>query len=214
MKTEVYLIRHGESRGNLEGKFQGQTDWDLTELGYRQAACAATFFDDIHVDAVYASDLCRAFHTAEAVAQRKNLPTIPERGFREISAGEWEGRPFEELREAYPESFHIWRTDIGRARPDGGESIAELYVRVKATLDRVCAENPGKSLVVGTHAGPIRVLMTVLSGRPIEDAAKQDWVSNASVTKLVYENGSYTIEFADAHDHLGDLSTTLKKGAV
>lgn len=214
MKTEIYLIRHGESLGNLRGQFQGQTDWDLTELGYKQAACAAAVFDEIHVDAVYASDLQRAFHTAEAVAKRKNLPTIPERGFREIFAGEWEGRPFEELQRDYPESFTVWRTDIGRSRPDGGESVAELYERVRATLDRLCAENPGKTLVIGTHAVPIRVLMTVLGGRPIEDAAKQDWVSNASITKLCCEDGKYTIEFADAHDHLGDLSTTLKKGAV
>lgn len=214
MKTEVYLIRHGESLGNLRGQFQGQTDWDLTELGYRQAACAAKFFDDIHVDAVYASDLCRAFHTAEAVAARKGLQTIPEPGFREISAGVWEGRPFTELRAEYPESYEIWRTDIGRACPDGGESVAALYERVRATLDRICAANPGKTLVVGTHAVPIRVLMTVLGGRPIEDAAQQDWVSNASVTKLCWVDGTYTIEFADAHDHLGDLATTLKKGTV
>ena len=214
MKTEIYLIRHGESLGNLRGQFQGQTDWDLTELGYKQAECAAKVFDNIHVDVVYASDLQRAFHTAETVAKRKNLPTIPERGFREIYAGEWEGRPFAELKDAYPESFTIWRNDIGRSRPDGGESVAELYVRVKATLDRVCAENPGKTLVIGTHAVPIRVLMTVLGGRPIEEAAQQDWVSNASITKLCYEEGTYTIEFADAHDHLGELATTLKKGTV
>ena len=71
MSTELYLIRHGQSLGNFERRFLGHTDLDLTPLGYKQAQCAAAFFKDIKIDAVYSSDLLRAFNTAKAVADEK-----------------------------------------------------------------------------------------------------------------------------------------------
>lgn len=209
MKTTFYLIRHGQSLGNIQHRFLGHTDWDLTELGYRQAACTATVFEEIPVDAVVASDLKRAWNTAAPIAAMKSLPIQPEPGFREIFAGDWEGRTFEEIQEVYPASYTCWREDIGRAETPEGETVRQLYDRVSDALRRTAEAYPGKTVVIATHATPIRLLITALSGRPIEDAARTPWVSNASVTKLTLEDGVYTIEYTDRHDHLGMLSTTL-----
>lgn len=209
MKTTLYLIRHGESLGNVRHIFLGHTDWDLTDLGRRQAACTAALFRDTAVDAVVASDLLRAWNTARPIAEDKGLDILPEPGFREIFAGDWEARSFEDIEARYPEAYGVWRRDIGHAATPGGETVAQLYERVRAALDRTAAAHPGKTVVIATHATPIRVLMTGLSGLPVGEAARIPWVSNASVTRLRLEDGHYTIDYADRHDHLGALTTVL-----
>ena len=209
MKTILYLIRHGESLGNVRHIFLGHTDWDLTELGRRQAACTAALFRDSAVDAVIASDLLRAWNTALPIAEAKSLAIQPEPGFREIFAGDWEARTFEDIEARYPDAYAVWRRDIGRAATPGGETVAQLYDRVRAALDYTAAAHPGETVVIATHATPIRVLMTGLSGLPIEETARIPWVSNASVTRLCLEDGHYTIDYADRHDHLGSLTTVL-----
>lgn len=207
--TTIYLIRHGESLGNIQRRFLGHSDWDLTELGHRQAACTAELFREIPVDAVLSSDLLRAYHTAAPIAAQKGLSIETDRGFREIFAGQWEGKLFSDLEVLFEPEYTVWKTDIGRAHPDGGESVLQLHERVYGALLRAVRKHEGKTIVIATHATPIRVLLTGISGRPIEEAAATPWVSNASVTRLEYENGEFRIAYSDRHDHLGALSTRL-----
>lgn len=209
MRTTIYLIRHGESLGNIQHRFLGHCDWDLTDLGLQQAACTAEEFKDIPVDVVVSSDLLRAYHTAEPIAMQKQLQVLKEPGFREIFAGQWEGRLFSELETEFAGDYHVWRQNIGRAVTTGGESVLHLHTRVLNALNRTVQANEGKTIVIATHATPIRVLLTGFSGYPIEETSRIPWVSNASITKLICENGNYTVAFSDKTDHLGKLSTRL-----
>ena len=129
--TTVIFVRHGQSTANLEHVFAGHTDAPLTELGKKQAQNTANFLKDYPICAIYSSDLMRSMQTAEPTGKLHNLPVIPDRELREIYAGEWEGRSYEELMEKYADSFTIWRTDCGRAHPEGASyfsprSIASL----------------------------------------------------------------------------------------
>lgn len=209
MKTTLYLIRHGQSLGNVQRRFLGHTDWDLTELGYRQAARTAVLFQEMPVDVVVSSDLVRAMHTVLPIAESHRLPLLLDPGFREIFAGDWEGRTFEEIEALYPDAYAVWKENIGRAATPGGETVEALYRRVFAALRRTAEAHAGKTVVIGTHATPIRVLMTGISGLPIEEASRIPWVSNASVTRLTREKGRFTIDGSDQHEHLGGLTTKL-----
>ena len=93
--TTVYLIRHAQAEGNYFRRFHGQYDSPVTALGRRQIACLERRFADVHIDAVYASDLRRTCQTAESIYLPKNLPLHREPGLREINLGEWEDVPFE-----------------------------------------------------------------------------------------------------------------------
>lgn len=209
MTTTIYLIRHGESLGNIRHIFLGHTDWDLTELGHRQAARTAEFFRDIPVDAVLSSDLLRAFHTALPIAEQKGLTVETDPRFREICAGQWEGQVFSDLEARFEKDYTVWKNDIGRAHPTGGESVLQLHSRVLEALTCAARKYEGRTVVIGTHATPIRVIMTELMGLPAEEAGRVPWVSNASVTQLEYTDGRFSIVCADRHDHLGELSTRL-----
>ncbi len=210
--TTLLLIRHGQSEANLTHVFAGHLDAALTELGCQQAQRTADFIAGKYaVDGVYGSDLQRAFETGRALAQKLGLPILPEPGLREIEAGRWEGVPFETLQQVYAGDYGLWLSDIGNARPTGGESVEELARRVEGALRRIAQENPGKTIAVATHATPIRAMQWHLSGRPLSHMKQIPWVSNASVTELFFENGAFRLGNVAQDSHLQELRTRLPK---
>lgn len=210
--TKLLIIRHGQSEANLEGVFVGHTDSPLSDLGKRQAEVTADYVvSAYHVDAVYASDLERAFYTGKAVADRLGLTVTADSGMREIFAGDWERVKFDTLSTQYGEPYQLWLRDIGLARCPNGESTAQLQSRIVATLRKIAEANDGKTVVVATHATPIRTFMHYCSGLPLSEMKNIPWVSNASVTVVEYENGSFRIVEAGHDAHLGDMRTALPK---
>ena len=206
MKTTMYMIRHGQSRANLEGCFLGQGDWDLTTLGHAQADCAAQFLKEIPCDAIFASDLCRAFHTAEHTANVVGLPVVEERDLREIQAGDWEYMPFDEIEATYPKAYRRWREDIDRARCVNGESVMELQERVVAMLRRIGRQYAGKTVFLFTHATPIRVAAAYCLEKAVKDVP---WATNASATRFEYEDGKLTLVEYSHDAYMGELVTNL-----
>ncbi len=205
------MIRHGFSVANNEKRFAGHSDFPLTELGKRQAERCAEALKHEHIDAIYASDLKRAFETAIPVAKTRGLDVIPTERLREIFAGEWEGKTFDELDSEYSTAFSVWKSDIGHARCTGGESPAELSSRILATLGAIAAENEGKTVCIATHATPIRAVCTAAAGLDVCDMSKIPWTANASISLFEYENGIFSAVYTSRVDHLGDLTTKLPR---
>ncbi len=193
MSTNIYLIRHGESEGNKRRAFLGHTNLDLTETGHNQAQNTANFLKDIDADVIYSSDLKRAYSTALHTAEMKKLDIIKNENLREIYAGEWEDGLFTELEENFKESYGVWLKNIGRARCDGGESVEELQIRVVNEITRIAQENDGKTVLIFTHATPIRVFKAFCDGCSLDDIKDIRWATNASVTKARYEDGRFEI---------------------
>lgn len=211
--TRLLFIRHGQSESNLAGAFTGHTDVALTDLGRRQAEATADYIVSHYpVDAVYASDLQRAYNTGKAVADRLNLTVQPHQGLREIFAGEWEGMPFAYLLTAYPESFAgTWRNDVGNSACDGGESVAQLQQRVSTAAREIAEANNGRTVVIATHATPIRAMECLCQGKPLSQMKDIPWVANASITEIHYENGVFTEVISSYDKHLGSMVSTLPK---
>ena len=208
--TKILMVRHGQSEANNLDIFAGNYDIELTELGHKQAQCTAKFIaENYKVDAVYASDLKRAFNTAKYIAREFGLAVVPEKNFREISAGEWEEVKFEDIIKFYGEDYRVWQTDIGNSRCTGGESVKELAKRVCDTLKKVAEENEGKTIVIGTHATPVRVAQCVFGGHTFDEMKNIPWSSNASVTEIVCENGKFAVTKASIDGHLNDLKSQL-----
>ncbi len=209
--TKIYLIRHGESIGNKTKTFTGSTDLDLTERGYAQGKTVVEFFKSNPVSRVYASPLCRAYHTAVPTAELfgRNIETVSE--FREIDGGVFEKMLFEEIARVYPEDYAVFKGDIGNLRPPMGEPVEEVYDRTNACLLRLALENAGESLAVFTHAIPIRSVITKLKGLPASRMREVEWVANASVTEVLFDEGTseFTLGRVDIREHLGGSETSL-----
>ena len=207
--TTLYLIRHGESTSNVDKTFTGQMDAALTELGRKQAACIASYFLGKHIDRIYASDLSRAYETALPLSKISRVPVEKNAAFREIYGGKWEGEKFAELQDMYPEDYALWRNDIGNARPTEGESIREVAKRTTQAAEAIAEKHPGETIVIATHACPIRVMLSTWKNGGVEDMQGTAWVPNASISKVIYENGAFTPVEMGITEHLADMITNL-----
>lgn len=206
--TQFLLIRHGESRANRECFFAGQLDAPLEDKGIAQAQLTARFITEKYpVDLVYASDLSRAFDTGKAVAELLGLPVTADPRLREINAGQWQGLRFEQIIERYSEDYQVWLTDIGSCVCTGGESIVRLGQRVMTVLTEIALSNPGKTVVIATHATPIRVIQSLLHENGLTQMKDIPWVSNASVTELRYDAGNWQLGAVAQDAHLQDMKT-------
>ena len=209
-KTTIYLIRHGESQGNAVRKFLGHTNLDLTQKGHMQAEYTARYLKNIHADVIYSSDLLRAYNTAKHTADLKGMDIIKDEKLREIFAGDWENKKFDELLEEYPQTYAVlWNTDVGNSRPDNGESVAELKKRVSDEITKLAKENIGKTIFIFTHATPIRTFGAFCENKSLDEIKDIPWASNASVTKVEYDDDKFKLIEYSYDSFMGDLTTTI-----
>ena len=206
--TTVILVRHGQSEGNLLGEFHGQYNSDLTEKGHAQAECTAAFLDAYSIDKIYSSDIRRAYSTALHTAKHKNLNVIMTEGMREIKAGKWEQMKFTDIAAEYPELYDTWYNNISKCKLPDGETVEQLYHRVVKTFEEIVAENDGKTVMIATHATPIRSLFCYFAGGKIAEMQNIKWVPNSSVTVVECDGGKYNIVLKGEHEHL------LKEGLL
>lgn len=210
--VKLFIVRHGHSTGNERDLVTGHYDCDLSETGRRQAELVSDYiFNNIKVDAFYSSDLCRAVNTILPVAKRLGIPVVADPDFRELSAGEWEGLPFDTVAERYPREFRAWVDKEEGSAPVGGESWESLYLRTTRRLREILKESDGKTLVLSTHGGVIKVLECYFRGLPQTRLSEVDWVSNASISEIWYDGGEYEIKQVSYDDYLSDLKTRLPK---
>ena len=207
--TKLLLIRHGQSQANLHGAFAGHWDTPATDLGLHQAAITGKYVaQNYKVDAVYSSDLQRARAVGEAVAENTGLDMTTDRQLREINAGQWEKVSFDTLDQSFP-SYRLWRTDIGSSYCDGGETVAQLQERFVGAVKRIAMNHPNQTVVIATHATPIRTLQCHCVGKGLGEMQNIPWVTNASITEVFYEDGCFTLGKVAQDDHLGDLVSSL-----
>lgn len=149
--TDLLIIRHGQSEWNAIGRWQGQADPPLSELGRRQAYVAAASIGA--VDGIISSDLHRALETAVIIAEQLGVgPVMIDERLRERDAGEWTGLVKSEIEKAWPGYLE------NSQRPPGFEKTKAMVARVVEAVDAIGAEHPGATLLIVTHGGVIRSL--------------------------------------------------------
>ncbi len=208
MKT-VIMVRHGQSESNVKKTFTGQLNALLTQTGREQALRMAQYLDKYRIDKIYVSSLERAVETAQPIALRQNCPVEKRDELMEINSGLWQGLTFTEIAEKYPQTYKVWRENIGLATPDGGETCKQLYDRVTEFFTKVL-EMPEETVCFVCHATPIRMMESFILAGSAEGAQEIPWVPNASVTVYTYD-GQFREEERGTCDFLGELCTNLPK---
>lgn len=180
----LYLIRHGETTYNAEGRIQGHLDSPLSELGIRQAEAVARRLASEHFDAAYSSDLGRASVTAEIIARSHGLQITKTPLLREANLGVIQGLTRADVEARFPEELHPWRRDPANKRPPGGETLDNVAQRCGEFLDTTLPLHGEKDrlLVVG-HGGSVRGIVISALGLPTA-AYRVFHFSNASLTIL------------------------------
>lgn len=208
--TRVLLIRHGESAANGKGFFAGHLDVPLSDRGEKQAELTGAFVaENYAVEAVYSSDLSRAYGTAQPLANRIGKTAVKREDLREIFAGDWQGLCFDELQERYAESYGVWLSDIGNAKTPNGETVAGLYERIWNAVCEIAEKHAGQTVAVVTHATPIRAVISRLQGFETARMKEVPWTSNASVTSIVFDGKTWELEAVSMDEHLSSMRTTF-----
>lgn len=160
----IVLWRHGQTDWNLQRRFQGSTDIELTAEGLAQARRSAPLLAGLRPDAIVASDLRRAAATAAELAALTGLHVTHDEALRETYAGEWQGLTHEEILERFGEQYTAWKRGEP-VRRGGGELEAEVADRAAPVVERTVEKLPsGGTLVVVSHGGTIRTTIGRLLG--------------------------------------------------
>ncbi|MGE5579298.1 MAG: histidine phosphatase family protein [Bacillota bacterium] len=173
----IYGVRHAETQATLERRYEGRGDSPLTERGISQARLAARTLETANAVAVYTSPSTRAMQTSRIIADRLGLRAVVVHGLAEASFGEWEGMTYEEIRLRDPVRLEAWFADPLGTRPPGGESLTDMWARVRATMLAILrgqaapsvltagsldgnSDEKHPAIAIVSHGGPLRALMS------------------------------------------------------
>ena len=180
----IIFVRHGETEWNVTLQYQGHAGVPLNERGFEQARISAERLRRLEATALYASDVVRAWQTAETIGQLLKLTPKPMPDLREIDVGQWEGLTPEELYRRFPEHMREYERDPARTVRIGGESYAQLQARALLALQAIeAAHGPDETVIAVSHGGTIRALLCHIIGLDLINFGKM-WLDNGSFTEL------------------------------
>lgn len=210
MVTTIYLVRHAEASGNVNETFQGRVDTAVTEKGMRQLDCLAERFRTIPIEALYASPMQRTRATAAAVNRYHQLPVQYMDELMEINGGVWEGKSWADLPGLYPEAYKLWQEQMHLFRIEGGESMQQVFDRMRSTVCAIAAKHPGQTVAVVSHGCAIRNFLCYAAGNPISCLNQVGWADNTAVSRVEFdENGHCRLIYKNDASHLPPELSTL-----
>ena len=170
--TEIWLVRHGQTDWNIEGRWQGHADIPLNTIGLEQArGLAVKLAKNGHAFvAIYSSDLIRAYRTAQEIGLSLDLPVHKDRRLREISKGDWEGMLVSQVSELSTEANRQRREDPLYSRAPNGESLVEVAARLANAADDIARTHPVGPVLVVTHGLALAVLLCLANHWPLQEA--------------------------------------------
>ena len=165
---QIFIVRHGETVWNREGRIQGHTDVALSPRGIEQATQLAERLKYVSFDAAYASDLCRASETAAVILRGRDVPLYPTAKLREYHKGAFEGMTDSELRARFPSEYPSYVAKDLEYAPDGGESTRDVSARMSVVINEIKERHLSDTVLVVGHGGSLRAAMMALLGMPLD----------------------------------------------
>jgi glucosyl-3-phosphoglycerate phosphatase len=165
----LVLVRHGRTAWNAAGRFQGQADPPLDDVGWAQAMSTAAVVAGMAPTAIISSDLRRAHQTAAVLGIACGLVPSTHCDLREIALGRWEGLDRTEAEQLFPDEYAAWLAGLDLRR-GGGETRAETGARVATALAAALRRaEPGDVVVAVSHGLALQAAMTALAGARLVD---------------------------------------------
>jgi broad specificity phosphatase PhoE len=203
--TRLFLVRHGETMANREFRYIGTRDEPLSAPGQTQAIQLAEALSVLPIAAVYSSPLQRTYDTALPIAARHSLKVQRVNDLRECNFGTWEGLSRVEVLERSPEDsqrLREWEQNTSVA-PPGGESFEALQQRVCVAVEGLAQAHPDQAIVLVSHVGPIKVLLSTALGAPLSSTFRI-FLDPATISVVDWRDAAHaTVRLVNSHAHLG-----------
>lgn len=206
----IILLRHGETQWNVEGRFQGQIDTDLSERGLAQGRKAAAALATVPIDVAIASPLSRSYLTCKMAADMHKLPVRKDSRLIEISHGLWEGVHADEIRNRYGEELALWHRAPEKVQMPEGENLEDVRKRVREAFDEYTREYDGKTVLICAHDAVNKAIICDLLGLSMAHfwQIKQD---NACINVLEWDTGVWRVVTLNGTNHMGYLFSGIEQ---
>lgn len=199
--TTLWLLRHAQSEWNHEGRWQGQADTPLSDLGRQQAHRVGKRLRRYPITQIISSDAQRAMDTARVVGSYLRLAPAPHPGLRESDIGVWAGLTTPEIKARFPEEWAAMnaRTDVRRG---GGETYSELRARTLAVAQEVAARYHGQNILLVSHGASIRALISAALGLDLFTMHNL-WIGgNTALSRVRFREGHFYLDLHNDTAHL------------
>ncbi|MCH5586352.1 histidine phosphatase family protein [Shimazuella sp. AN120528] len=198
MDTTIYIVRHGQTEWNLEGRLQGRLDSPLTDAGVEQAKQLAQRLQNISFHSIYSSSSNRAFSTALHLKKDREIEVNKSDHLMEMDFATWEGRKWSEIQDLFPEELLLMNEHPERfeAKETKGETFYDIQRRLASFIDKILKQHAGQNILLVSHSITIKVLINYLRGGNLKylwDGPDIHWASLYEVcftedkTKIFFE---------------------------
>ncbi|MXQ54992.1 histidine phosphatase family protein [Shimazuella alba] len=198
MDTTIYIVRHGQTEWNIEGRLQGRLDSPLTDAGVEQAKQLAQRLQNISFDSIYSSSSNRAFSTALHLKKDRAIEVNKSDHLMEMDFATWEGRKWSEIQDLFPEELLLMNEHPERfeAKETKGETFHDMQKRLASFIDQILKQHAGQNILLVSHSITIKVLINYLRGGNLKylwDGPDIHWASLYEVgftedkTKIFFE---------------------------
>lgn len=199
MGTIIYLTRHGETEWNIEKRLQGRGDSPLTENGIQRAKELRDRIKNIDIDVIYSSPIKRALNTANILRGNKNIDIVTDDRLMEMCFGDYEGKKIDIIQKENPnwDIKLIMQGNVEICSPNG-ENLKEVRERISKLMNKIIAENMGKSILIVTHGITLKALMYYFKDKDVNSEV----MGQATLTKInIDEKNNFYIEFKNDDSH-------------
>lgn len=193
---KLYIVRHGETKWNVEKRFQGQTDSDLTEKGKEKVGKTGEELKNILFDAVYTSELGRAVKSAEIILskninKKNRLQKLTE--LNEVYFGKWQGLSYDEIFEKYPEEANNYFYDMKKycAKNIEAEELKDALDRFLKGMDKIVKNHKTGNILVVTHGTVLEMFINYVINKDTKDINERKLIGNSKYRIFTYKNGEF-----------------------
>lgn len=201
----LFLVRHGLTDWNTEGRYLGHSDLPLNTTGQQQAECLAHRLSIEPFDAIYSSDLQRSVATATRIASEQGLSVHQDSRLREMSFGVFEGLTYTAIQAEYPAMSAAWFADP-ECPPAQGECLSEMNARVISALADITTHHTTRRVLIVAHGGSLRLILCHLLGLPFTHYWRFD-LQPCAITQInIYDTGGILMSLND-NGHLREITS-------
>lgn len=190
----LFLTRHGQTKWNVEKRFQGSMDSSLTELGIKQAELLSHRLAHEKFDIIYSSHLQRAYKTAEIIKNNRDVKIIKDENLAEMKLGEWEGLKHDDILEKYSKEYELFWNKPHLFEASSGEGYDDLKKRAIASIEKIIKENDGKNVLIVTHTVVIKQIMAYFEERPLEKLWDPPYIHPTSLSLIEIDKNAVEIK--------------------
>ena len=200
--TNIYLIRHAQSVGNIEKRLTGRVNYPLTDEGNIQVKKLTDRLKNIHFDVAYSSPSIRAIETIRLLAERNNIEITIEDSLSEMYFGIYDGFTWDEVNKIDLSISNTHKQTNEISGIPNQEATEQVKDRMYNIISKIIDENKGKTILIASHGVAIEAFLRKITGEPFVIKRQEYSQKNTSVNIIQYNKNEFKVKMLNNITHL------------